>query len=129
LLVDEARVHLINQLIAKLKNVNPNSSALGFLNAEETLGVAPVTSTIGCQFLAPAFYPDAMWVISSVDQVDKTSFVVKHSLVSEEQRRQVAVAQSVVAVLNLKEGGKAEFPQDIHNVLLSMIPNSTESKL
>eukprot|EP00004_Rigifila_ramosa_P023925 TRINITY_DN680_c0_g1_i4.p1 TRINITY_DN680_c0_g1~~TRINITY_DN680_c0_g1_i4.p1 ORF type:complete len:121 (+),score=20.75 TRINITY_DN680_c0_g1_i4:271-633(+) len=91
----------------------PESKALlqDFLHGR---GIGVILGSTSCKFIRPVTYPDSITVGLHIppEQLTETAtqFVMEHVLLSESQKRVVAVGTGTIVVFDYKNGRRATLP-------------------
>ncbi len=86
---------------------------IGKFEYEKETGVTLVIASISCKLLAPLFYPDTVIVGARVPTVSGEGANMINRVVSSEQRRIVAEAETAIVSFNGSQAKKTTFPEPL----------------
>jgi acyl-CoA thioester hydrolase len=95
-----ARVHYLEAIGMMLPRVRP--------------GIGPVLVSTNCQFKKQLFYPGQVTVHSGVDQVNNTSFHMRHRILDDAQEV-IAELHDVLVMFDYQKNSKLTIPQEFRD--------------
>lgn len=104
-----ARVHFMEQV--------------GFMASHGEHGLAPVLASTHCQFRKQLFYPGQVTVLSRVDQLNNTSFHLRHRVL-DEAGEVVAESLDVLVMFDYRNNVKLRIPQAFRERMGGVAPQA-----
>jgi acyl-CoA thioester hydrolase len=84
--------------------------AIGMMQAHGASGIGPVLASTSCQFRRQLFYPGQVTVRTRVDQVNNTSFHMRHQVL-DGAREVVAEMHDVLVMFDYRKNAKLRVPE------------------
>jgi acyl-CoA thioester hydrolase len=84
--------------------------AIGMMQAHDASGVGPVLASTSCQFRKQLFYPGQVTVQTRVDQLNNTSFHMRHQVL-DGAGDVVAEMHDVLVMFDYRKNAKLSVPQ------------------
>ncbi|MGA2082420.1 MAG: acyl-CoA thioesterase [Holophaga sp.] len=87
---------------------------MDMMKAKVEAGISAVLASTTCQFRKQLFYPGNVTVQSWIDQVNNTSFHIRHKVLNEAQEI-VAEVQDVLVMFDFNRNAKLRIPQEFRD--------------
>ena len=84
--------------------------AIGMMQAHGASGIGPVLASTGCQFRRQLFYPGQVTVRTRVDQINNTSFHMRHQVL-DGAGEVIAEMHDVLVMFDYRKNVKLRVPQ------------------
>jgi len=83
---------------------------IGMMPLQRETGLGPVLASTSCQFKKQLHYPGNVVIISLVDQINITSFHMKHSVI-DNKKELIAECHDVIVMFNFCKNIKHPIPE------------------
>lgn len=94
---------------------------MGMMRSKVEAGISPVLASTSCQFKKQLFYPGHVTVQSRIDQVNNTSFHIRHKVL-DESREVVAEVHDVLVMFDFHKNVKLSIPQEFRDRMEASAP-------
>lgn len=83
---------------------------IGMMQMHAEIGIGPVLASTSCQFKKQLYYPGHVTIHSGVDQVNNTSFHLRHRILDDAQET-IAEVHDVLVMFDYNKNVKLRIPQ------------------
>ena len=85
---------------------------IGLMQSQAEVKIGPILASISCQFRKPLFYPGQVSVHSKVEEINNSSFRIRH-VVRNSRNEIAAEAQDILVLYDFHKRSKITIPDDL----------------
>jgi len=94
---------------------------VGMMRSKAEAGIGPLLASTSCQFKKQLFYPGHVTVQSRIDQVNNTSFHMRHRIL-DDALEAVAESHDVLVMFDFNRNVKLGIPQEFRDRMTGSAP-------
>jgi acyl-CoA thioester hydrolase len=86
--------------------------AIGLMQSQAEAKIGPILASTSCQFCKPLFYPGQVTVHSTVDEINNSSFRIRHAIFNNGNEI-AAEAQDIIVLFDFRKQNKLTIPNSL----------------